>query len=212
MILIEDLGSVVIGIDKRFGCEARQKKGIYKCPTCDTQLVLTHSRAKKQKGCRPCTRVKHGMANSRPYSIWQAMKARCSNPNNTKYHIYGGKGITVCEEWGTFEGFWKDNESRYQDDLTIDRKDSNKGYTLENTRWISHSQNSSETTKRRPVTQFIKDPLNKGKLIFIKEWESAKQAADELGFVAAHITAVCQGIRKTHQGSVWKYTEDVKST
>lgn len=210
MKLIEDLGKEVVGYDLQ-GRPQHRRFGIYACTVCGIGIKLTTTRSRVQKFCKNCHGITHGMSKTRQYRIWQGMISRCKNPNNKKYHIYGGKGITVCEKWDTFEGFWEDNESRYQNDLTIDRIDSNKGYTLENTRWISHSQNSSETAKRRPVTQFIKDPLCKGNLIFIKEWESAKQAADELGIVAAHITAVCQGNRKTHQGSVWKYTEDVKS-
>ena len=141
------------------------------------------------------------------YVIWQAMLQRCNNPNNGKFHIYGGKGIKGCDKWLTFEGFSEDNKARSADDLPIDRKDSNKGYDLENTRWITHSKNSSETSKRRPVNQLraVLVPIKSWE--FVQQWESAKAAADSLGLVAAHITATCQNNRKTHGGFSWQYAD-----
>ena len=50
--------------------------------------------------------TKHGMSDTRIYSIWRNMKQRCSNPNATKYEIYGGKGIEVCNEWLDFMNFY----------------------------------------------------------------------------------------------------------
>ena len=192
-------------IDKRHGTEQTATFSMFECPVCKKQMELKRHRGLKQSTCGNCKKRTHGEAGTRMYVIWQAMLQRCNNPNNGKFHIYGGKGIKVCDKWLTFEGFWEDNKDRYADDLTIDRKDSNKGYDLENTRWITHSKNSSETSKRRPVDQFraVLVPIKGWELV--QQWESAKAAADSLGLVAAHITATCQNNRKTHGGFSWQY-------
>jgi hypothetical protein len=175
---------------------------IFKCEFCNNEFELRRDRGLKQSSCISCRGKQnstHGMSGTKQYNVWQQMVQRCKNPLHKKYHIYGGKGITVCDDWLTFEGFWRDNESLYKDGLTIDRKDASLGYNVDNVRWIPKGKNSSETTKRRPVIQLTKryEPL--------REWESAKYAADELGLTAAHISAVCGGSRQTHGGFRWEF-------
>lgn len=206
MELIEDLGKEVVGFDLK-GNAIRRSYGIYACEGCGTGVKLTYTRGKTQKFCQSCKGKSHGMSGSKIYPVWVQMIQRCTNPNHEKFHIYGGKGIKVCDKWMTFDGFWEDNKDRYEDGLTIDRPDSSKDYSLETTRWIPKKQNSSETTKRRPVVQYQKDPLQPSTWIEVKTWESAKQAADTLGLVAAHITITCQGKRKTHGGFSWQYAD-----
>ena len=85
----------------------------------------------------------HGLTATRLYKIFTNMKQRCCNPNDPKYVNYGGKGVKICNEWlNNFQAFndWA-MANGYQDDLTIDRIDSDSNYSPDNCRWISHEAN-----------------------------------------------------------------------
>ena len=103
---------------------------------------------KRQKGL--CHRV-HGLGKTRLYGIWKHMKQRCYNSNTCKYKDYGARGITVCDEWkNDFTKFydWVMNNG-YQDDLSIDRINNNKGYSPDNCRWVTSKQQANNRRKRK---------------------------------------------------------------
>lgn len=97
---------------------------------------------------------KHGgkKQKERLYTIWNNMKNRCRNPNDHSYEWYGGKGICVCNEWKKYE-FFRDwaLENGYEENLTIDRIDSEKDYSPKNCRWITASENSKRV--KHPKTE-----------------------------------------------------------
>lgn len=87
-------------------------------------------------GCYNLEKCKsHGMHSTRQYQCWADMKTRCLNTNHKWYEAYGGRGITVCEKWLTFEGFWEDMKEGYSDDLTLNRRNNNASYCKENCAW-----------------------------------------------------------------------------
>lgn len=73
------------------------------------------------------------------YSAWQAMKDRCFNSNNRFYKYYGGRGISVCERWLSFEKFYEDMGPR-PEGLSIDRIDNEGNYEPSNCRWATWKQ------------------------------------------------------------------------
>lgn len=77
------------------------------------------------------------MHNTRLYRVWNTMRQRCGNPNNTHFASYGGRGIRVCEEWNeSFEAFYRDVGDPPLG-MTLDRIDNDKGYEPGNVRWAS---------------------------------------------------------------------------
>lgn len=95
----------------------------------------------------------HGLSESRLYNIHYHMIDRCYNFNNNAYYNYGGRGITVCDEWkNDFLSFynWAINNG-YQDDLTIERIDNNKGYNPSNCRWCTMYDQSRNKRNNRYV-------------------------------------------------------------
>lgn len=73
----------------------------------------------------------------RIYRIWAKMKSRCNNKNESFYYRYGGRGITVCDEWHDFIVFYRwAITNGYSDELTIERINNDRGYCPDNCAWI----------------------------------------------------------------------------
>lgn len=107
----------------------------------------------------------HGLRKTRLYRIWANIKTRCYNHNDPHFQRWGAKGITVCDEWkDDFKAFYDWAMSNgYEEHLTIDRIDNDKGYSPDNCRWATVKEQNQNKKKVRFITY-------NGKTQTIPEW------------------------------------------
>lgn len=97
----------------------------------------------------------HGGRRTRLYTVWASMKRRCSSMTCKEYHLYGGRGIKVCEEWMDFEKFRKwANEHGYVENAdrgscTLDRINVDGDYCPDNCRWVDQKTQSNNRRKQK---------------------------------------------------------------
>lgn len=97
--------------------------------------------------------VTHGGCQTRLYGVYNNIKQRCYNSNNTQYKDYGGRGIRICEEWKVFSSFenWA-HLNGYEDTLSIDRIDNDGDYCPENCKWSTFKEQANNKRNNRYIT------------------------------------------------------------
>ena len=120
--------------------------GVFNCVCGNDVLVRPRTVLDEKKrthcGCKRDfgSHRRHGMRNSPEYGAWAAMKVRCLDPNNKDYSSWGGRGITVCQEWiDAFEPFYAHIGPRPKG-RSLDRIDNLRGYEPGNVRWATRSE------------------------------------------------------------------------
>ena len=142
---------------------SKNGKVLYRCK-CDCGNVIDvyyGSLVRGNKKCCGCVNlhIKHGKRNTRLYGVWRSMKDRCFNERNHAYSGYGGRGITVCDEWrDSFPAFEKwalaagYDETAQRGKCTLDRIDNDGNYEPGNCRWVdmvvqSNNRRTSKASK-----------------------------------------------------------------
>jgi hypothetical protein len=126
-----------------------------RCVTCEREKSVEgyNLRSGRSKSCRKCSAANVGVmlathreCKSPVYMRWQAMKTRCYNPNGKDWRNYGGRGVTVCQEWLTsFEAF-RDHIGPMPTPMhTVDRIENDGNYEPGNVRWATQSEQMSNT-------------------------------------------------------------------
>lgn len=120
----------------------------------DIQLAVLMNGHSTSCGCEQkrkasSSNLKHGLTNHPLYNVWKNIKKRCNYPNASEYQNYGGRGISICEEWSNnFDNFYKWSISNgWSIGLSIDRIDTNGNYCPENCRWSTIKVQMNNMTK-----------------------------------------------------------------
>lgn len=112
------------------------------------------------EGHRYIKPAKHGCARkgkTKPiFNIWVSMWQRCSNPNNSAWKRYGGRGIKVCRRWEIFQNFKADMGERPSSNHSIERVDNDGDYTPHNCRWGTKKEQANNRISNTIITAFGK--------------------------------------------------------
>jgi hypothetical protein len=163
-VLIKDLGLL-------YPTENSKKEvryGLYKCGFCGTEFKTQINNIKngntKSCGCyrklkNSESNKKHGLGYTRLYAVWREIKRRTLNPKHKYYLDYGGRGITICDEWkNDFISFYNwaiSNGYEEGKGLSIDRIDNDGNYCPENCRWTTITiQNRNQRIKKNNTSGY----------------------------------------------------------
>ena len=162
-ILLEDLGMM-------YATEKSKRKhrfGLYRCGYCGKEFsaIMQHIKG-GQQSCG-CIRSSHRLTKHPLYETWNQMRQRCYNQKHKYYLYYGGRGISICEEWLDVKNFIKWVEATHPniEGYTLDRIDSEGNYEPENCRWADNFiQAVNKRMTKNNTSGFVGVSLEKNKL------------------------------------------------
>lgn len=137
----------------------RRVRWVCRCD-CGKQTVVTagnlSSGGTKSCGClkienTPVMAIRHGRSYSKEWRCWQYLRNRCTNPKCDQYPNYGGRGISFCDRWKSFDLFFEDMGEAPAPKHTLDRIDVNGNYEPGNCRWATVMEQMSNKRNNRRV-------------------------------------------------------------
>lgn len=129
---------------------------------CNLNRPNTRSCGCLRKETTSKTKRTHGMTESATYRIWTHMWQRCTNPKNKRWMQYGGRGVSVCARWESFENFLQDMGEKPVGH-SIDRINNDGNYEPANCRWASIKTQQNNTSTNHLITAF-------GKTMTVTQW------------------------------------------
>lgn len=115
------------------------------------------------------------------YAKWFGIKQRCFNPDHPHYHRYGGRGVTMCDEWANdFAAFRAAVGQQPEKGMTLDREDNNRGYEPGNVRWATRKQQANNRETNVMLT-------HNNQTMTLKQW------AEHLGYTYALVAGRWKG-------------------
>lgn len=163
------------------------KEGIFYCSVCKNEhssnLLTWYYRGRKLCGMKN--------TGHRLYDRYAKMISRCHDPKSQRYNYYGARGIKVCQRWlDSFQNFLEDMEPTFKEGLELDRIDNDKGYSPDNCRWVTHSENMLNRNAFKNSTGFpgVRKQWNRyigrfqknNKNYQTKSFDNPKEAYEEL--------------------------------
>jgi hypothetical protein len=135
-------------------------------------VVAKNARKGHTKSCgclRRDANTTHGGSGLPEYAVWEAMIGRCFNANHPQFNDYGGRGITVCEQWRNFATFYQDMGARPTSNHSIDRINNEGNYEPTNCRWTtvdkqSRNKRNNHFLTLNGVTMCLSDWAQRGNI------------------------------------------------
>ena len=163
--LEEDMKPKLIGETwRKYPTETSMQKatyGLFECQYCkkEFECQTSHIKSGNTKSCG-CQKggITHGLSHNQFYKTWKNMMVRCYNLENKHYQSYGGRGITVCEEWLDIREFIKWSEATFPNtsDVNLNRININGNYSPENCRWATKTeQNINQRMKKSNTSGYV---------------------------------------------------------
>jgi len=93
----------------------------------------------------------HGQSGTVVYNAWKCMRQRCLNKDHHKYHLWGGRGITICKAWNSFEIFAKDMGPHPGLGYSLERKNNEGNYEPDNCYWATAKEQANNTRNNKCI-------------------------------------------------------------